>query len=317
MTRKLDTKTLSSSDIQSLYDLIVSFRKEVQNFLFLLEQREWRRYCIDNRFRTLRKKLRAEGKSTSVSGLQGKHWKVALQQAAKIVEKYWKAVIRVSLTDVRRHGFYSSLNEAERFYVGCLLSNLTDMFFDMIEGKVPEPIVKTSHKTVVRDPKNLCAKIRHIVRGNIGKFPNANNWNCCVYDEDSYVVKEECGKQVIELMSKVPRQRICVPVVGNGPLSRTIKLYQRGEAFYLSVPSQSEVKELENIPKTVGDNKLWAESLDLGITEIFTSCENKRFGIGFGKMVNQYATMVSTKMFNRGKAIAAYEGSQGDKRERI
>ena len=234
-----------------------------------------------------------------------------------MVEKYWKAVIRVSLTDVRRHGFYSSLNEAERFYVGCLLSNLTDMFFDMIEGKVPEPIVKASHKTVVRDPRNLCAKIRHIVRGNIGKFPNANNWNCCVYDEDSYVVKEECGKQVIELMSKVPRQRICVPVVGNGPLSRTIKLYQRGETFYLSVPSQSEVKELENIPKTVGDNKLWAESLDLGITEIFTSCENKRFGIGFGKMVNQYATMVSNKMFNRGKAIEAYEGSQGDKQERI
>ena len=150
--REIDMTKLTAPQVAQLEEIIADFSVEKEAFLRLFETRKWRRFCIGTRWRTMRDELRAarrrqiamlpeeEQKTQTLSktGLLEKHWKNALEEAAEIYERYWRAIQVAAQNFLRGRFFYDTLNDAERYYIGCLLGKLTDRFFDLLDHFCPK-----------------------------------------------------------------------------------------------------------------------------------------------------------------------------------
>ena len=136
MVRCLD-ETSVEKNREQLEALLRAFGKERQHFIDLLFTRDHRAFCIGNRWRKLRDALVME-KYRSSYGLQARHWKMALQTAAATVFNYWRLVQANALSRIRRKAWFARLNKLEQRYVHFLLGSLSEAFFTMLDGNVPQ-----------------------------------------------------------------------------------------------------------------------------------------------------------------------------------
>ena len=322
--REIDMTKLTAPQVAQLEEIIADFSVEKEAFLRLFETRKWRRFCIGTRWRTMRDELRAarrrqiamlpeeEQKTQTLSktGLLEKHWKNALEEAAEIYERYWRAIQVAAQNFLRGRFFYDTLNDAERYYIGCLLGKLTDRFFDLLDGKTPAPVVKKGIEETVRDAKNLAAKVRAVVRDCMGCYPRSVTARSCVFDEDSYrLLTDENGVQTLELMSKVQRQRIPVRLMGTGPVKKTIRLVKTDRGLVVHVAEPLKVKPLKDIPACVDKKHVWTTAFDMGLTEVFTSDSGEIFGATLGEVVGKYAETLDAKLKERNQLQAYYRTS--------
>lgn len=151
--REIDASALAPEDIRLLDDLLDGYGANVRHIMDLLKTRRYRRFCHGNLYQEFRKTLRAEHRAMqeklpeeeraahplALGGMQGKVWKVSVEYACALYDRYWRGIQVRALQELRRKPFYQALTRAEQYYVACLLKSTGGMFFDMLDGRVPKP----------------------------------------------------------------------------------------------------------------------------------------------------------------------------------
>ena len=153
----------------------------------------------------------------SKGGLQGKMWKTALEDACSTMDRYWRSIQVAVYCELRNKEFYSKLNDAEKYYVGCLLNNTGYLFFDMLDGKTPKPALPHKLKGKLSDPRNLCRKVRATVRRHSRRLPRHGVDRSCSLTTECYSVTQDSqGNQTISVITNTRGKRLLIPVKGKG-----------------------------------------------------------------------------------------------------
>jgi putative transposase len=283
-TVKRGTLDLNTKKQKELEALCSAYTREKQKWV--QEFRSWDYQADLGRPRTIRDE-KIKQKYQSPHGLQARHWKLALQDAAETWDKYWQAVfVKVrSKISLRK-----DLSETERHYAYWLLQN-TPAFASLMQKKYPTPpfpIELLSKKRVVNYVKNQ-------IRKNRGNPPVVKKAKSVRFDADCYETFLHKGRQYIRLMSLTPGKRISIPLSGLAKISGTITLVfsEKGLALHVS----QELKK-KPIPET------GMEAVDFGYAEVMTDTQGIRYGTQFGAILTKGTENRHQKMQKRHKLYA-------------
>lgn len=325
--RELDVSNLKKEELLQLNDLIDGYNKDLAFLMEELHKRANRRFCHSQRFTEWRMQLRREHKKAhalltpdqqkthllSKGGVQGKVWKTALEDACSSMERYWRAIQVAVHDELRDKAFYSKLNDAEKYYVACLLSKAGSTFFDMLDGKSPKLTLPKKLKGKVADRRNLCRKVRATVRAHSRRLPRHGIDRSCSLTTECYSVQRDSeGNQTLKVITKKPRSRLSIPVKGKGLIDKTIKIIRDGGRFFLHIPLKTHVVPLKNIPAAppaAGKPTLHCTALDMGYTEVFTDDAGHFYGADLGKTQNAIGRKMDALYRERNKWHARYRNA--------
>jgi IS605 OrfB family transposase len=284
-TVKRSTLPINAKKQISLNEIFYAYSREKQYWLCRFQAWDFQSHL--GRSRKIRDRM-VEEEYKSSRGLQARHWKLALEDAAETWDKYWQAIfVKVRPKIARRKDF----SETEQHYAYWLLKSYK-AFAAMMQGKCPEPsfsIEKSAQKRIIR-----C--VRRLTRLLKGKPPTVKKCRSVRFDADCYEVFEEKRRQYIKLMSLRPGQRICVPLSGNTAISGTITLVCSSDnAFNLHIQQELKKKKSPKSPKTS------MEAVDFGYTEVMTDTQGIRYGTEFGITLAKVSDDLSHKMKKRHK----------------
>jgi putative transposase len=284
-TIKRNTLSLNAKKQISLREICQSYSREKQHWLHRLQA--WNFQAHLGRSRTIRDMI-VKQEYKSPSGLQARHWKLALEDAAETWNKYWQALfVKVRPKIARR----KDLTETEQHYAFWLLKN-NPSFAAMMQGKCPDPSFPIEKST----KKRIANYVRRLVSDCKGKSPAVKISRSVRFDGNCYDVFKEKGRQYIKLMSLTPGKRICIPLSGKTTISGTITLVQSSDStFNLHIPQELKKK---NPPKNP------TEAVDFGYTEVMTDTHGIRYGTEFGTTLTQASDKLSQKMKKRHKLHA-------------
>ncbi|MCL4495101.1 MAG: transposase [Firmicutes bacterium] len=128
----------------------------------------------------------------------------------------------------------------------------------------------------------------HLVRNALMHPPRVHQRRSAMLDSSSYRVFIEQGKQYISLTSLVKGQRIVLPLLGNTPITGTIRL--------VSVDSDHfEIHTMAKVPIKPFVPQITALALDAGTTEVYTDQHNRRYGTHFGALIAKADAVVQDK----------------------
>ena len=281
-TLKRDTLPLNTKKQISLRDICQAYSKEKQ--YWLRQFQAWSFQVHLGRSRTIRDKMIKQAYKSS-QGLQARHWKLALEDAAETWDKYWQALfVKVRPKIARR----KDLTEIEQHYAYWLLKS-SSSFAALMQGKSPDPsfpIEKSAQKRTAN-------YVRRLIRACQGKPPTVKISRSVRFDANCYDVFEKKECQYIKLMSLTPGKRICIPLSGKTAITGTITLiFSADNTFNLHIPQELKKK---TTPKTA------LEAVDLGYTEVMTDTQGIRYGTEFGTTLTQASDTLSHKMQKRHK----------------
>lgn len=284
--RTIKRKALSpnAKKQKALKDLCQAYTSEKQYWLNRFQAWHFQAYLGRPRF--IRDAM-IKQEYRSSKGLQARHWKLALENAAETWDKYWQAIfVKVRLKISHR----KDLSEIERHYAYWLLKSYLS-FATMMQGKCPEPsfpIEKIAQRYIV-------AYVRRITKQCRGKSPTVKKARSIRFDTNCYDLFEHKGRQYIKLMSLIPGRRISLPLCGSSPISGTITLVLTKENVELHIPQELKKK---NLLKTT------SEAVDFGYTEVITDTQGIRYGTRFGTILTQTSENRHQKMQKRHKLHA-------------
>lgn len=152
-------------------------------------------------------------------GLQARHWKLGLQQASGTLFRWWRLLQSEALAAIRRKKSYAGYTMEECRYIVGLLSDATDRFFDMMDGRVPLP-VKLDDVDKIRNARGLCIQMVRAVHDAMGHMPRRGENRSVWFDESCYTSTyiEAEDRTLIELMSPVPGKHISLKINGRVPI---------------------------------------------------------------------------------------------------
>lgn len=245
--RPVKAGSISETDRDLLEELRKAYGKQLGRFHRLFNMRDYRRYVIGDSYRDLRDLIVKDREGVErhlgelavkvphggfrhmvepkaviepllTGGLQGRHWKCALQQSAGIKERWWRQIQVRAMSEIRARRCFEKFNEAERRYCYQLLSGLSPRFFDMLDGHVPPPVVQ-SDAAAIKHRHSLCVVMKSTIHSVMGRPPRHRENRSIWFDESSYSVTyfEKDDETRFELMSCQPGQRVFVKVKGRFP----------------------------------------------------------------------------------------------------
>ena len=329
--RELDVSKLTPDQLTQLNELIDGYNKDLAFLMEELHKRANRRYCHGKNFIKWRGLLRAafavahaalppgqqKTHFLSKGGLQGKVWKTALEDACSAIDRYWRAIQVDVYCELRDKEFYSKLNDAEKYYVGCLLNNTGPLFFDMLDGKTPKPALPNRLKGKLSDPRNLCRKVRATVRRRSRRLPRHGADRSCSLTTECYSVTQDSqGNQMISVITNTPGKRLLIPVKGMGRIGRTIKIVRDNGKFYLHIPQKTSVVQFGHIPHAplaAGKTTLHCTALDMGYTEVFTDDAGNFYGTELGKTLDAIGRKLDEVYRERNRWHARYRNAKDNK----
>jgi len=283
-TVKRKTLPLNVKKRQSLDELCQAYTREKQYWLNYFRAWDFQSYL--GRPRTLRDE-KVKQKYQSPNGLQARHWKLALEDAAETWNKYWQAIfVKVRLKISRR----KDLSEAERHYAYWMLKTYPS-FSSMMQGKHPTPCFPIEDAS----KKRIVSYVRRLTRQSQGKAPTVKKARSARFDANCYDLFIHKERQYITLMSLTAGKRILIPLSGKAAISGTITLVLSEESVDLHVPQKLKKKQL---PLTS------LEAIDFGYTEVMTDTQGIRYGTEFGTILTQGTQIRHRKMQKRHKLHA-------------
>ncbi|MGD0665331.1 MAG: zinc ribbon domain-containing protein [Rhabdochlamydiaceae bacterium] len=281
-TVKRITLPINAKKQFSLREISQAYSNEKQFWLHRFQA--WSFQALLGRPRTIRNMM-IKQEYKSHQGLQARHWKLALEDAAETWDKYWQAIfVKVRPKIARR----KDLTETEQHYAYWLLKSYPS-FAAMMQGKCPNPAFPIE-KSAQRRVANY---VLRLIRACKGRPPTVKISRSVRFDADCYEVFEEKERQYIKLMSLTPGKRICIPLSGKTAISGTITLVLSADnTFTLHIPQELKKK---NPPKTS------IEAVDFGYTEVMTDTQGIRYGTEFGTTLAKVSDDLSHKMKKRHK----------------
>lgn len=319
--RQIDLSSLGQEAKRELDLLIDRFGRQQAEFLQLFHQAVNRPYCIGNGYFELRNQfvlrqkradaladaLKKPHSSIFAHGLQARQWKMALQAASNTAERHWRAIQEKAQRRFRNRGIWMRLNATEQHYVNSTLCALSKKFFDVMDGKIPNPTEKMLKLGPIRRPRQLCNLIVEVVREVTGRMPVHGVSRSVWFDAQCWAEKCEAdGTQRLSLMALTPKKRIEVRLLGKGKLSGTLVLVKTdtGYAVHVLQKVKSPQKKATDGKADKGGEVLQVRAFDMGFTEVFTDDEGKQYGKGLGKILSAYAKLEETKQSERNRLWA-------------
>lgn len=283
-TVKRSTLPLNVKKQVALDALCQAYAREKQYWLQRFQAWDFQAHL--GRSRTIRDQM-VKQRYRSSSGLQARHWKLALTDAAETWDKYWQAIfVKIRPIIARR----KDLSEAERHYAYWLLKTYPS-FSSMMQGKCPTP--PFSIEALPR--RHIAGYVRRLVKKSRGKAPSVKKAKSARFDANCYELFEHNERQYIKLMSLIPGKRILIPLLGKTAVSGTITLVLSEEAIHLHIPQELKKKTLPKTPP---------EAIDFGYTEVMTDTQGHRYGTQFGSILTRATEDRHQKMKKRHKLHA-------------
>ena len=292
---------------------IEAFTQEKRDWLALLLQPGMLRYVAAPRL--LRDDFVALGHA-SPYGLQARHWKLALDDAAALLNRHLCAVLKEVRRAIARH---PAFGEAERNYAYWLVADY-DRLGGVLLGGAPREanreLKPSAGSSLAANPKatldragchRVAAYVNRQFRSLQGHWPRIRLSRSILFDANCYSVgrTQSAGTQVLLLMGQEPRQRIALPLKGETRLSGTIRVVMDGDA--IEVHAGAEVHRFQDpIPGTI-------QAIDLGYTEVMTDSGGHRYGQGFGAKLTAYSDQIHDAGQRRGKLRAGMDKARSRK----
>jgi putative transposase len=281
-TIKRHTLSLNLGKEKSLQELCQAYTREKRFWLNHLKG--WRFQGLLGSARTIRDEF-IELEYASLYGLQARHWKLALQDAVEIWDKYWQAIFVLIRPRIQEY----FKDETERHYAFWLLKSYVQ-FAELMQGKTPLPyfVIEKSRRD------RVAAYVQRIIKRVRGKSPSIKKARTIKFDADCYTVIEHQGRQYLKLMSLERGKRIILPLKGHTCIQGTITVVIGDEVV---VHVSQDLK-----PTTQGGNTL--EAVDFGYTEVMVDTAGTSYGKALGSILTKASDEQHLKMQKRHKLHA-------------
>ena len=277
---------LNTAKLASIKSLCQAYAKEKNHWLDVLK--DWKYQALLGMPRKIRDEF-IHKKYQSKSGLQARHWKLALTDAAETWDKNWKAWFVLIRSKIASH----FKQEKELHYAYWLIRGYSQ-FADMRQGKVLRP----NFNIDITSCKKVAGFIQRQVKKLQGSQAVVKKARSVKFDSGCYSVFEHNGTQYIKIMSLEKGKRITIPLTGKGPIEGNITLVLDGQDLFIHVS-----KEIPPKKQKVGQ----IEAVDFGYSEVMTDTEGKRYGLKFGKILTKISDDRHKKMQKRHKLHAIHK----------
>jgi putative transposase len=277
-TVKRTTLALNEGKKSSLKCLCAAYTREKRYWLDSLKS--YQMQGLLGSHRKIRDQFVKEGYA-STSGLQARHWKLALQDAVETWDRYWQAIFVKIRPKIFKHCF----NENERHYAYFLIKGY-EQFAELMQGGVPQ----VSFELDFESRKRISGYVRRLVKRFKGKAPTVRKARTVKFDPNCYDLFEHKGRQYVKLMSLERGKRIIVPLEGKSNIKGNITLVLSNEAI--------QIHASQDLPKKVNPLKN-VVAVDFGYTEVMTDVAANRYGTQFGKILTKRSDQLCQKMKRR------------------
>lgn len=223
-TVKRRVSAVTSEPLQALRSLVTAANREKAYWLGQL--RGYRGFrCLANVRKTLRDPAVKAGYE-SAYGLSARQWKSALDEAAGMVDRFWKARFAV----VRTALYWRKLDDTQRHYCFSILRDYGKLN-DLFNGQLPSPPVAPKRKqSAGKHPKVddspapveltkaeqiiLAHRLRRLIRRDMPTFPSVKLARSIVLDQNCYRISMRDGIQVASVATLTRGKRIDLPLKG-------------------------------------------------------------------------------------------------------
>jgi len=256
-----------------------------------------------------------------VDNLSTHHGCCALQFAAGITNRYWRAAQKNAGTALRKAHFWEGLSDSEKHFVNRLLSELSADFFALLNGRNPRPAEDIVKEGGVQRLRKLCGLVRRFVHREQGTFPLTVQTQTAWFDENCYRVKmktDEAGEtyQELSLTTLERGKRVAVRVYGKSKIRGTIILVKNGTGWCVHVLHKTKKREAPFDAALHREGKVRCMAFDMGKTEVFMDCDGRAYGKNFGKVIDECACELDAKHRERNRLMAAVRNNKDPAKSR-
>ncbi len=225
-------------------------------------------------------------KYSSRYGLQARMWKLALQDAADMMDRFWRSIF----DKIKRDIYRSSLDATQKHYAFWLLKDYA-RFSEMLALNPLnfKELNLSSRKKVINFLQKKIKKYRK-------NYPKIKKARSILLDENCYSIFTHDNRQYIKMMTTIPRKRITIPLSGNTPIKGNIRLIVKGQMIEVHYTA-----DLKAIKKSFTQSVL---GIDLGYSEIMTDSDGKSYETDFGDILTTASDGLKVKMQRRNKLHA-------------
>ena len=272
-----------------LQDLCTAYAQEKRYWLDLF--RSWVCQAQLQSYRLVRDEL-VNSEYISPYGLQARQWKLALQDAMGIWDKYWQALFVEARKSI--HAKFSQ--EHTRHYAFWLLSGY-EQFSLCMQGKTPSAPFDCPQK----DASFVLKTVQRILRKLMKKCPSVQKTRSIKLDANCYEVFEEKGVQYIKVMSLQKGKRIVIPLLGKTVIQGNIILLIKED--FVEIHATQEISTSPIKTDCI-------EAVDFGFTEVMVDQDDIHYGKNLGSILTKESDNLSDKMKKRNRLHAICKKSR-------
>jgi putative transposase len=266
-----------------LQSMTQAYAKEKQCWLYKFQQRTHIPYIKHHR--AIRDQA-ILSKYQSAYGLQARMWKLALQDAADTMDKYWKSIF----DKIKRHVYQSTLSDLQRHYGFWLLKDYARLAEVL---SFHTPLFK---ELAFKERKQVISYLNRQIRTHKKQYPKVKKVRSFLLDDNCYGLFEHNGRQYIQLMTLTPRKRLAIPLSGKTPIRGNIRIIVKG-----SIVEVHYTSDIKSIKRAHNDSVI---AIDFGYTEVMTDSDGDQYGTQLGNVLTNASDSLKTKMQRRHKLHA-------------
>lgn len=296
-TVKQKTLFLNTEKRRQLQLLVTAYAREKRHWVRYFQS--WDILARLNQPRLIRDQF-VQKRYRSPFGLQARHWKLALDDAAEIWDKYWQSLFASVRSKIAAS---QNMTETERHYAFWLLSGYSQ-FSQVMQNKKPEPPFAIEKI----DRYRIANYVHRFIRKMKSKTPSVKRETTVRFDANCYEIVHHKNRQYIKLMSIQPGKRIVLPFAGKTKIDGTITLVIKDKDVHIH--SSQDLKKKKNSYSAI-------EAVDFGYTEVMTDTEGVRYGTRFGSLLMSLSDQLSKKMQKRHKLYALAKDKNQHKKSKL
>lgn len=324
-TTRHATRPLNPAKLTALGAVVAAFNAERRDWVNRLKPLSQLAVLAGSSLRKLRDAhIKAGYKSRY--GLQARAWKLALTEAADLLDRHWQAQLVAVKDCIRQRAQFKDEERHLLYYALCGY----DMIADVLGQKEPPSVTK---KFGVAGVEGECEAIaparratllrwlRRRLRVMLGKnnLPAVRAERSAVFDASSYKVFDHHAHWYVSLASLTPGKRITLPLLGDGAaLSGNIRLVlENGRAEIHrchTSPKGVKMPKARALKGKVAGTHSPGLAVDAGFTEVCVDQHGTVYGAGFGKLMKSASEARNAKGICRNKlrAVAAKARDKGN-----
>lgn len=219
--------------------------------------------------------------------LQARMWKLALQDAAELMDRYWQNLFDEIKRDIRK----SQLNPSQQHYAYWLMKDYRQ-FVSVLKNKA-----LLFNDMSYRLRMQVIYFLNRRIKRYQGRLPHVRLARSILFDADCYKVFWHQGRQYIKVMTLIPYKRICLPLLGETSINGNICLVLNNNSIAVHCTHDIKIAESCDKPEKI-------VAIDVGYSEVFVDNEGHHYSNAFGLKLKEASDKLKEKMQKRNKLHA-------------